>query len=918
MMETNQETSLFLVKILEELDSKQNTVSYQDLCKSLCTRFDLSQLSKLRSVLFYTACLDPNFPATLFKDKMKCTVNNQQSKKIMVAADIVTIFNLIQMNGATAKEKLPSGRQKMRKKEAAFDLGRSDTELCTAAQCESLSCELSDQPFSRGYPTRQSSKCRKMDCKDCPQFVPASEPNFLLGVSKDVKNRAASLDRLQALAPYSVASPQPCEMQRTYFPMNIESESMSDQDSLPLTQGIKETFISNEEPFVVQSCVQKRNIFKEEFHNLMTVSPELASPANKAEGERGKPQGRKESHKTPFPNHSFEMPYNSQYLNPEYSPVPDKRRAKHESLDDLQASTYFGPTPVMGTQEARRCPGRPGKQTPWPAKSWSLNTEEVPDFERSFFNRNPSEEKLRYPNPSSQTANFPTPDRRPAYLMPQEQQPMLPVGYAAKPNGLKSKEISSSVDLEKHEPVKKFKDKSISCTSRQLSSDTSSVGTQTEQHVLEPKKCKDLCASGQGKYSDRHAMKQSDDDSEVVSDDISDIFRFLDDMSISGSTGVMQSSCYNSTGSLSQLHKSDCDSSPEHNLTKIANGLPSSKGEKGNRPENSHHSEEELKTSVCKLVLRIGEIERKLESLSGVREEISQVLGKLSKLDQKIQQPEKVSVQIDLNSLTSEAPSDESASPRMFRAHNGSHGPKLENSADWCFSDASGSNSESLRVKALKKSLFTRPSSRSLTEENSATESKIASISNSPRDWRTITYTNRVGVGEEDVKDRGPGESKDWHRKSKEADRQYDIPPQHRLPKQPKDGFLVEQVFSPHPYPASLKAHMKNNPLYTDMRLTELAEVKRGQPSWTIEEYARNAGEKGKLTALDLQTQESLNPNNLEYWMEDIYTPGYDSLLKRKEAEFRRAKVCKIAALIAAATCTVILVIVVPICTMKS
>lgn len=52
--------------------------------------------------------------------------------------------------------------------------------------------------------------------------------------------------------------------------------------------------------------------------------------------------------------------------------------------------------------------------------------------------------------------------------------------------------------------------------------------------------------------------------------------------------------------------------------------------------------------------------------------------------------------------------------------------------------------------------------------------------------------------------------------------------------------------------------------------------------------------------------------------MEDIYTPGYDSLLKRKEAEFRRAKVCKIAALIAAAACTVILVIVVPICTMKS
>lgn len=91
-----------------------------------------------------------------------------------------------------------------------------------------------------------------------------------------------------------------------------------------------------------------------------------------------------------------------------------------------------------------------------------------------------------------------------------------------------------------------------------------------------------------------------------------------------------------------------------------------------------------------------------------------------------------------------------------------------------------------------------------------------------------------------------------------------------------------------------------------------------GQPG----RAARGLGEPAlavSLTAsVHFQTQESLNPNNLEYWMEDIYTPGYDSLLKRKEAEFRRAKVCKIAALVAAAACTVILVIVVPICTMKS
>ncbi|XP_048375574.1 major intrinsically disordered Notch2-binding receptor 1 [Sphaerodactylus townsendi] len=913
-METNQDSSVFLVNILEELDTKQNTISYQDLCKSLCARFDLSQLAKLRSLLFYTACLDPNFPATLFKDKMRCTVNNQQSKKIMVAADVVTIFNLIQMNGGLAKEKLPVAREKVRKKES-IESCRSDTEVCNMVDCVP-DCELRDREFCRGYSARRSSKCRKGDCKDCPQFVPASEPNFLLGVNKELKGRAASLDRLQALATYTITSSTPCEMQSTYFPMNMDMDSISDQDSLPISTSIKETFISNDDPFVMQSCMQKRNIFKEDFHNLLTISPNLMSPTRKTEDELVEPPSRKEASKQAFFNHSFEMPHSSQYLNPIYSPVPDKRRVKHESLDDLQASTYFGPTTILGSQDTKRWLGKPNKQTPWPAKSWSLNTEEVPDFERSFLNRKPSEEKPRYQGSNSQPSNFPTAERHQPYLSSKDQQPMLQSNYAVKPNGHKSKDIPSILEMEQHEPIKKFKDKSINCTSIPLLSidKMSSVGTQTDQHALEHKKCN----SNQNKYGERHSLKQSDDDSEIVSDDISDIFRFLDDMSVCGSSGVMHSSCYNSTGSLSQIHKSDCESSPERHLVKISNGNCSSKLDKVSQLEINSPADEELKTSICKLVLRIGEIEKKLESFSSVRDEISQVLGKLNKLDQKIQQPEKVSIQLDLNSLTSEVQSEESTSPRMFSCHNSSHGGKLDNNPDWCCSDASGSNSESLRVKALKKSLFTRRSSRSLTEENSATESKIASISNSPRDWRAITYADQAGITEEEMKDRDGSENKDWHRKSKEADRQYEIPQPHRHAKQSKDTFLIEQVFSPHPYPASLKSHMKSNPLYTDMRLTELAEVKRTQPSWTIEEYTRNSGEKGKLTALDLQIQESLNPNNLEYWMEDIYTPGYDSLLKRKEAEFRRAKACKIAALIAAAACTVILVIVVPICTMKS
>ncbi|XP_005989637.1 major intrinsically disordered Notch2-binding receptor 1 [Latimeria chalumnae] len=910
-MEAGQEYSLFLIRILEELDTKHTSVSYQDLCKSLCARFDLNQLTKLRSLLFYTACLDPNFPATLFKDKMRSTVDNQQSKKIMIAADIVTMFNLIQMNGGVEKEKLPIKNHRKVRKNESFESSRLET-------CKDIdhmsNCDINDREDTRGHSVKRMAHCITSDCKNCQQFIPVTDPNFLLGVNKEIKGRAASLDRLHVLPSFSNASSQPCEMQSTYFPMEIDSESVTDQDSLHVSADMKETFISNDQPFIVQSCVQKRNIFKEDFHNLAAVSPTFITSNKKSEHERGAYKIRKDSQKpTAFFNHSFEIPYTSQYLDPLYSPIQDKRRVKHESLDDLQASTYFGPTTMIGSKDLKRQTGKQSKQAAWHAKSWSLNNEEVPDFERSFFSRKQMVENHGYHNANNHGSTL---ERHQLYQYPKEHTPVTQTSYVMKQNAQKSKEISNSPDLERHENIKKFKDKSINCTSvHHLSIDnTTSVGTQTDQ--ADQRKSKELSNANCSKYGERNSFKQSDEDSEIVSDDISDIFRFLDDMSICGSTGVVQSSCYNSNGSLSQVHKSDCESSPEHNLVQTTTS--SNKLDAILSLDDS--ADDELKASVCRLVLRIGEIEKKLESLSGVRTGISQVLAKLNRLDQKILQPEKKNVQTELNSLTSEVQSEDGVSPQLFQCHATNHGDKLENNPEWCCSDhdASGSNSESLRVKALKKSLFTRRSSRSLTEENSATESKIASISNSPRDWRAVSYTNQTGISGEEFNERAAEENKDWHRKTKEADRQYEIPQPHRIPKQPKDSFLIEQVFSPHPFSMSVKSHMKSNPLYTDMRLTELAEVKRSQPSWTIEEYTRNAGDKGKLAALDLQNQESLNPNNLEYWMEDIYTPGYDSLLKRKEAEFRRAKVCKIAALITAAACTVILVIVVPICTMKS
>lgn len=271
------EYSLFLVRILDELDTKHKTMSYQDLCKSLCARFDLVQLAKLRSLLFYTACLDPAFPATLFKDKMRCSMEDPQSKKLMVAADIVTMFNLIQMNGGMVKDKLPTAHRGKFHKNQSLELGKSDDDSFKFQDCDRrLGYEHMDHPRAghhHHHPTKQlpgtQSATPSSECKTFQPFIPSSDPNFLLGVNKDLKCRAASLDKLHHLPQYSNSSPPspPCAIESTYFPMDMDSECTTDQESLQ--------HMGPPEPFSVHSCIQKRNVFKEDFHNFVAFSPQV-------------------------------------------------------------------------------------------------------------------------------------------------------------------------------------------------------------------------------------------------------------------------------------------------------------------------------------------------------------------------------------------------------------------------------------------------------------------------------------------------------------------------------------------------------------------------------------------------------------------------------------------------------------------
>lgn len=278
-MDSLPEYSLFLVRILEELDTKHTTMSYQDLCKSLCARFDLVHLAKLRSLLFHTACLDPAFPATLFKDKMRCSTEDPLSKKLMVAADIVTMFNLIHMNGGIAKDKLPIVQRATFHKSQSVEFCRSDSDHLKYQDCDrGIGYEHMDHPregrhhhHSQQHPVAQNAPpcANSSDCNSRQRFLVSSGPNFLLGMRKDMKCRAGSLDKLHHLPQYSSSSPPspPCEMQSTYFPMDIDTESTTDQESLQN--------MGHPEPFSLHTCIQKRNDFKKDFHNFVAFSPQV-------------------------------------------------------------------------------------------------------------------------------------------------------------------------------------------------------------------------------------------------------------------------------------------------------------------------------------------------------------------------------------------------------------------------------------------------------------------------------------------------------------------------------------------------------------------------------------------------------------------------------------------------------------------
>ncbi|XP_042365582.1 major intrinsically disordered NOTCH2-binding receptor 1-like homolog [Plectropomus leopardus] len=87
-----------------------------------------------------------------------------------------------------------------------------------------------------------------------------------------------------------------------------------------------------------------------------------------------------------------------------------------------------------------------------------------------------------------------------------------------------------------------------------------------------------------------------------------------------------------------------------------------------------------------------------------------------------------------------------------------------------------------------------------------------------------------------------------------------------------------------HITPVTLKSNIKRNPLYMDIRSMEAVDNNKSKPSWTVKEYDTQTIH-GNLADYLKKT-----PKDLDFWLEDLYTPGFDSLLKKKEAENKRKR----------------------------
>lgn len=290
-----------------------------------------------------------------------------------------------------------------------------------------------------------------------------------------------------------------------------------------------------------------------DFHNQSHLVPEVTiSTETPRVGVGGR--GRQEL----FTNRSFEMLSNPYPSHTVCRPSPE-HQAKHESLDYLQDSTYFGPGGTIPEWSPRHLPPPRTRRPGWMDKSLSLDDRLV-----GLDGSEGSLQRRLAPSPVTNNPGEWTVSPRPEGG-----------GWMA-------------------------------C----------STGTQTDT-MPGTRHLRSLV------HADHLSFMTSMDNPDMIGeDDISAIFRFLDDMSMYGSTGYI---CPPDGGPSAAQDTPEARRGRLGQLQRLFHSLDGS-------------DDGGLKASVCKLLLRMGQIEQSLESLSEVKAEISQVLSFLQRLDEKMQE----------------------------------------------------------------------------------------------------------------------------------------------------------------------------------------------------------------------------------------------------------------------------------------
>ncbi|XP_030646284.1 major intrinsically disordered Notch2-binding receptor 1 [Chanos chanos] len=503
------EDPLVLMEVLEMLGaSRRMCVSYADMCVCLSRRFQLQPLLELRSLLYSTACQDPCFPATLFRDRLHTPCANALS----AAADVVSLFNLLTHTHTHSQTQTPTTDQSL----------------------------TSSPPSSHNNQSLTSS----LDGKGCEAW---DWPNVLSVIGGGTMAESCKYER-------------------------------------------------------------QRNVFKEEFHNIPPLIPVETDSQSQFSPERKAQKEQEED--VLFVTHENPYDADADAHTPAARTRTRTQRAKHESLDDLQTSTYFGPPGSDWAQQSRAPP----------TKSHSLDT----DTEKSELEKTglinpgldkPALDRLGSGRPRLQGTGFGS------------------TGFDR--TGLDSTGLDShSFEGSAFDPIlissvrdalKRLSGRSLDAlsdwpvtTMGEREGGVSSIGTQTE---FPP----DRRALRSLMLSEKFSFDNPD---LIAEDDISAIFRFLDDISMCGSMAVLPGEGGALTGNQPGLAEGADGVSPDRRgrLGKLRRLFHSLEG-----------PEEGVRWGVGRLLQRITDLEQRLEPITELRDQLTHILTALQRLEEKSQ-----------------------------------------------------------------------------------------------------------------------------------------------------------------------------------------------------------------------------------------------------------------------------------------